>query len=362
MTEVAGPVTPDVLAAIPARALLEHGLEARIPLPPGDRALVEVGAQVAPGDPIVEHLRDRRVGEVDVKAPAGAAATPVTGPGARWTPPPSRRRNDAPADGELLAPLPGRGDRWRIATGEHRVHVTSPLRGEVSGVFPGGELRIRAAGPAIRGALAAGASANGPLELATDPFGELRPGGIDVGRAGSILVVGSRIDAEALTRARAMGVRGIVVAALPGKELRDFQASERRQRASLHPTPPFAVLALEGAVRRPIPAAIAAILERLAGTHVALLVDPPALVFDEAPEDLPLPSPDRVRVRGGAHAGLEGRVVGLAGLRRYAANVQLDAAWVEFEGEPPVDVPIGDLERFLGPMARGASPRTSEGS
>jgi len=144
-----------------------------------------------------------------------------------------------------------------------------------------------------------------------------------------------------------MGVRGIVVAALPGKELRDFQASERRQRASLHATPPFSVLALEGAVRRPIPGPVAAILERLAGTHVALLVDPPALVFDEAPDDLPLPDPDWVRIRGGAHSGLEGRVVGLAGPRRYAANVHLDAAWVQIGDQPPVDVAIGDLERFV---------------
>jgi hypothetical protein len=340
-------VNPETLASIPARTLLETGLEARIPLPPGDRALVTPGTWVDPGDPIVEHVRDRRIAEVDIKATAGASAGPAPAVGARWSPPPSRRRSEAAGDGELLAPLAGRTDRWRLATGEHRVQLTSPLRGEVTEVLPGGEVRIRAAGPAIRGALAAGASAHGPLELATDPFGELRPGGIDVGRAGSILVVGSRIDAEALTRARAMGVRGIVVAALPGKELRDFQASERRQRASLHHTPPFAVLALEGAVRRPIPRAVAAILERLAGTHVALLVDPPALVLDEATDDLPLPDPDWVRIRGGSHAGLEGRVVGLAGGRRYGANVHLDAAWVEIEGEPPVDVPIGDLERFI---------------
>jgi hypothetical protein len=338
--------TAETLAAIPTRPLFETGLEARIPLPPGDRALVVPGTFVDAGDQIVEHLRDRRIAEVDVRAPVGGPGVPVPAVGARWSPPPSRRRHDAPGDGELLAPLPGRSDRWRLATGDHRVQLTSPLRGEVTAVLPGGEVRIRAAGPAIRGVLAAGASAHGPLELATDPFGELRPGGIDVGRAGSILVVGSRIDAEALTRARAMGVRGIVVAALPGKELRDFQASERRQRASLHPTPPFAVLALEGAVRRPIPGPITTILERLAGTHVALLVDPPALVFDEAPADLPLPDPAWVRIRGGAHAGLEGRVVGLAGPRRYAANVHLDAAWVEIEGEAPVDVPIGDLERY----------------
>ena len=175
---------------------------------------------------------------------------------------------------------------------------------------------------------------------------ELRPGGIDVGRAGSILVVGSRIDAEALTRARAMGVRGIVVASLPGKELRDFQASERRQRAALHPTPPFGVLALDGALRRPLPSLVMTLLERLAGREVALLVDPPALVFEADGIEIPAMEPDRVRVRSGANAGLEGRVLGPAGPRRFAAGVVLEAAWLAIDDEPPLDVPLGDLERF----------------
>jgi hypothetical protein len=347
VTLTAPGVTPAWIDEVPSRTLLEDGLEARFPLPPGDRPMVDVGSMVAAGDPIVEHLRDRRLAEVDVRPDPGGVGVPAPVVGARWAPTAARRRPEHGLDGELVAPLPARPDRWRLATGEHRVQLVSPLRGVVSGVSPGGELRIRATGPAIRGALAAGAAAHGPLELATDPFGELRPGGIDVGRAGSILVVGSRIDAEALTRARAMGVRGIVVAALPGKELRDFQASERRQRASLHATPPFAVLALEGAVRRPIPGPVAALLERMAGAQVALLVDPPALVFDEAPPDLPALDADWVRIRGGPHAGLEGRIVGLAGPRRYAANVHLEAAWVAIEGEPPVDVPLGDLERFV---------------
>src|SRR4029077_7894487 len=125
--------------------------------------------------------------------------------------------------------------------------------GTVAGIQPGAELRVRAAGLALLGAFAAGSAAHGRLELAPDPFGELRAGGIDVGRAGSILVVGARIDAEALTRARAMGVRGIVVASLAGKDLRDVLASERRRRAALHGAPPFGILVLEGAVRRALP-------------------------------------------------------------------------------------------------------------
>jgi len=341
-TTEAPAATPAWLDEVPVRRLLEDGLETRFPLPPGDRPLVEPGAAVLPGDPLLEHIRGRRIHDVEVHA--GDAGRPM--PGSRWAPAPGRRRRDRELEGELLAPVPGKNDRWRLVTGDHRVVLPSPVAGLVTEVRPGAEICVRPHGRALRAAFAAGSAARGRLELATDPFGELRPGGIDVGRAGSILVVGSRIDAEALTRARAMGVRGIVVATLPGKELRDFQASERRQRAALHAIPPFGVLVLEGAIRRPIPGPVTALLERFAGQEVALLVDPPALVFEgEDPASVEI---DRawVRIRSGPNAGAEGRLLGPAGLRRFAAGVQLEAAFVELEGEPPLAVPLGDLERY----------------
>lgn len=337
----------DWLAGIPSRSFVEAGLETHLPLPPGDRALVETGTELAPGDPLLEHLRDARIDEVDLRAPAGAPA-PVAG--TRWSPTLATgrfRRGRPDLEGELLAPVAGQPNRWRIVVGDHRSPVVSPVGGRVVDVRPGAEVRIRVAGLALRGAVAAGASARGRLELATDPFGDLRPGGIDVGRAGAIVVVGSRIDAEALTRARAMGVRGIVVASLPGKELRDFLASERRQRAALHPTPPFGVLVLDGSLRRPIASPITALFERLAGRDVALLVDPPALVFDAPDVELPAIDPGWVRFRSGPNAGAEGRLAGPAGRRRFLAGVMLEAAWVEIDGEAPVDAPLGDLERLV---------------
>jgi hypothetical protein len=334
---------PAWLEEIPLRTLVEAGLEARFPLPPGDRPLVEPGTIVHCGDPLLEHLRDRHIAEVDVRSGADGQRPAA---GTRWAQVPGRRRRDQRVEGELLMPLRGRKERWRIVTGEHRDTVASPMSGEVIAVRPGAEIRLRASGPAVRGAYAAGSAAHGRLELATDAAGDLMAGGIDVGRTGSILVVGSRIDAEALTRARAMGVRGIVAASLAGKELRDFQASEARQRAALHVPQPFGVLALSGAVRRPVPSAVMALLERQAGSEVSLLVDPPALVFDAVEGELPTPPPDRVRVRSGPNAGLEGRVLALLGPRRFAAGVILEAARVELDGGASVDVPIGDLERY----------------
>ena len=342
MTPASG--AQDWLEEVTCRRLVEAGLETSIPLPPGDRPLVEPGAVVLPGDLLLEHVRDRRLDEVDVRTQEGDR--PVAG--SRWAPVPGRRRHsELPADGELLAPVPGKATRWRLVTGEHRAQTTSSVSGIVVEVRPGAAIRLRVEGLAIRGAFAAGASARGRLELATDPFGDLRPGGIDVGRTGSILVVGSRIDAEALTRARAMGVRGIVAASIAGKELRDFQASEHRQRAALHMPEPFGVLALDGTLKRPISTPVTALLERLAGREVALLVDPPALVFDGTGIDLPTVAPDWIRVRSGPNVGAEGRVLGLVGLRRFAGGVHLEAARVELDGEPPIELPLGDLERLV---------------
>lgn len=327
---------------IAARPLVEAGVPATFPLRVGDRPLVAVGDAIAAGAPLLERLRDPELEEAQL-GPDEHAVT-----GARWSGEASGplRRRIRIADGELLAPHPGARRRWRVVTSEHRDVVEAPMGGTVTAVRPGVAIEIAPAGRLIRGTLAAGTLTSGRLELATDRAGEVRSGSLDVGRAGTILVVGARIDAEALSRARAMGVRGIVVASLAGKDLRDFLASERRQRAGIHPTPPFGVLVLEGVIRRPIPHATMAVLEALAGRHCAILTDPPGLAFDAPELEVPLPGPDIVRVRHGAYAGREGRFGALAGPRRFGAGVHLEAAWVRLDDGASVAIPLADLERI----------------
>src|ERR1019366_7736680 len=150
---------------------------------------------------------------------------------------------------ELLFEVSG---RWRVAIGEAGGVLEAPSAGIVRGVRSGGGIGLQVAASGVAGVRAVGAPARGRLDVATSHEREIRVSGLDVGRAGSILVIGSRVDAETLTRARAMGIRGIVVAAVASKDLRDFAASEARQRASLHQLPPFALLVMEGALRRPI--------------------------------------------------------------------------------------------------------------
>jgi hypothetical protein len=313
------------LGLIRMRRLLEGPVDVTFPLAPGDRALVAAGESVWPDTPIVERVRDPRLS--DVVVPASAEPRPgghIDG-------------------GELLFDWRG---RWRVAGGDVTEPLDSPIAGIVREVRPGSAIVIRATGRALRAIVALGGPTRGRLHVASWVAGELRKGSVDVGLAGNILVVGSRIDAETLTRARAMGVRGIIVAGLASKERRDFLASEDRQRAALHRLPPFAVLVLEGAVRRPLAGPVMDILDALEGHEVAIVAEPPMLIFDLPDLELPVPRPDHIRVRAGGLSGREGTWAGLVGPRRFAGGVHLEAGTVRFEDGSLVAVPIGDLERF----------------
>lgn len=339
-------VTFDPIDLVPGRRLVRESVTAWFELAPGDRPLVAPGDAVAPGDPLAERLRAARVAEVSV--PAGATGLV---PGERWngalpgaaTIGGMRRRRVDELAGELLFAT---GDRWRIATAEHHDVLESPGDGIVREVRSGIGISVELKGRGVSGSWAIGAPSRGRLEIATGPQGELRPGSLDVGRAGTILVVGSRIDAEALTRARAMGVRGIVVAGLASKDLRDLESSDRRQRAALHALPPFAVFVLDGAVRRPIASPVMAVLEVLSGRDVAIVGDPPLLLVDAPEVEFPVAPRDWVRIRHGERSGREGRIVGLAGLRRYPTGTHLESIFVRVDAGPPVAVAIADLERF----------------
>ena len=320
---------------VPARRLVVAPVDALFALAPGDRPIVSAGDSVVVGAPIAERLRDPRLDELEIPAPADPR------PGERWTGLP-RRGDDRGPGGEFVFDWNG---RWRVAAGDMTDPVESPFAGIVRQVRPGTGITIRAAGRGIRGIVALGGPTRGRLQNGAD--GELRSGGLDVGSAGTILVVGSRVDAETLTRARAMGVCGVVVAGLSSKERRDYLASEARQRAALHRLPPFAVLVLDGATRRPLAGAVQAVLAALAGHEVAIVTDPPMLVFDLPNLVIPDPPVDLVRIRAGSLAGREGRFVRAIGPRRFTGGAQLEAGIVHLPDGTTAAVPIGDLERFV---------------
>ena len=331
---------PEGLGLVRARALVVRPVEASFALRPGDRPLVALGEAVVLGAPLAERVRDPRTEVV-----TGPAAGEGVEPGGFWTRPAARRGGSQGAGrGELLFRS---GGRWRIAVGEHHEPLEAPFPGIVLEVRPGMLIRLQSPASGILGREVLAGPAFGRLEVIAPRDGEVRAPEIDVGAAGAILITGGHIDAEAITRARAVGVRGIVVAALGVKERRDVLASERRSNAAIHGLPPFAILVLDGAARRPIASPVMAILERLAGRTVGIVSDPPCLVVDDPDLDLPIPEPGLVRVIAGPLVGAEGRWAGLAGPYRFPGGVVLEAGLVRFAGRPPLAVPLGDLERFV---------------
>jgi hypothetical protein len=326
------------LELIPARRLLDLDPIARFDLGPGDRILVGPGDPVSPGLGLAERQRDPRVEEgPPVAEPDEIDSLPLEA--GDWWPGdgheaagPLRRRQPRTPAGELLHAADG---RWRIAAGGHVDVLEAPATGTVVEVVAGRGLAVRLAGSALIGAF---------LERVVGESG-LR-GALDVARAGAILVVDGRIDSEAIIRARATGVRGVVASGLASKDLRDLRGSEARQRASLQPLAPFAVLILDGTVRRAIAGPVARLLAALEGRPVAIVVDPPRLVF--MANDPPAASwpDDWVRVLGGELAGREGRWLRSAGLRRFAAGVHLEAAAIALDDGTVAVVPLADLERL----------------
>jgi len=345
MIDTAQPMAPPEshagLELVAKRPLVITPVDAFFGLQPGDRPLVKAGEAVSRGQSIVEHYRDPRTIVVGGPVAEDGAGVPgerlAIGSGRRG------RDGDAAPSGELLFKS---GGTWRVAGGEGPEPVEAPFSGVVHEVRPGTGVTLRTTASAIVGRSVLAGPTWGRLHVATEADGELRAQHVDVGAAGSIIVAGARIDAEALTRARAVGIRGVIVAALGIKEQRDFLGSERRGRAAVHGLPSFGILVLDGAGRRPIASSMMAIFEAIEGSMVAIVGNPPSLVIDEPAATLPMPSPGLVRVWSGPLAGAEGTWAGLAGPRRFPARVTLEAAYVRFGGRPPVAVPIGDLERF----------------
>jgi hypothetical protein len=315
-----------------------------------DRVLVGLGHEVEVGQALIERCRETMVMELpsrpstaDLKP--GDAIDPSQFPEAR---------GDAPRPGDRARLVfHGPDHRDRVAIGRHVTVVTSPVNGVVEEVTAG-TLTLRAEGLGFDAPIGWGNPVAGRLVIgSTGPDVDLRASAVDVGAAGAILVAGARLDIEALTRARAIGVTGIIAGGVVGRELRQMEESDRRQRAALHAAAPFAIVALEGYGRRQIPQRIWDLLVAAAGRVVGVAPESKRVVISGEIESLlqavERPS-DAVRIVGGELAGAEGRLVGLAGTTRAQAGLYAPGGFVDL---PDANgqivrriVPLADLERI----------------
>ena len=335
------------LDRIPPWAAVFTEPQIRIRVLPGDETLVAEGDRVAPGDGILRRPRHPQVGEQSLRGRR------VPAPGTRVAEDGSlagddRRASRFDGGGEVLYATPS--GRLRAVVSRHHGTVESPVAGKIESL-DACSLTIRADGTAFRAALAVGEPASGPLVLVVaGPDDELHAQGIDVRHAGAVLVAGSRVDVESLTRARAMGVRGVIAGGVIGADVVALRASIDRQEASVHASPPFALVVLDGYGKRPMPHNVWDTLVRAAGTAVGLAITPPLVALPPGAVLLRA-EPDRVRVTSGPLLGRTGRVVALAGLRRQPGGVYQDCARVVLDLVTPaeatdvVDVPMADLVR-----------------
>jgi hypothetical protein len=146
---------------------------------------------------------------------------------------------------------------------------------------------------ALQGLAGYGPDAVGEIALAVDdPSEPLAPGRIDVRLAGRILVGGARIAAEAITRAHAVGVAGLVAGAAPAGGLRVVYGDDVDARGAPSFEDRPTVLCLIGFGAGPLPSEVWGPLAALAGTRAAIHTAS-ARLFVLAPSEA-VTVPDRV--------------------------------------------------------------------
>jgi hypothetical protein len=234
--------------------------------------------------------------------------------------------------------------------------IVGHVRGEVTEVAADA-IEIRVGGALVGGVGGSGTAVHGNLKVAVhEPGEELRASAIDVGATGRILVGGSRASAETLTRARAMGVAGIVLGGVLDKELRDFQATQQRRRQVGGPDASFALLLIEGFGKVGLDATLFAWFREQDGKMASLFGDSARLYVydaDPPPARRALPRPgDRVIAHRRPFAGMAGELVRvLDGQHAAPSGVMARSALVRFDDGLSTLVPLANLEATEGPRA-----------
>jgi hypothetical protein len=331
----------------------------RVRLPVGASPMVEVGHHVEPAEVLATRRAPRGGATLPVatvlrRSGRAAADCLVVRPGARLDAGTVIAQDDrgrqvrVPEACLLLGYDPDDGSAM-IAPLSGSEPVLGHVRGEVVAVGADA-IELRVPGALVSGVGGSGTAVHGELLVAVHgPGDELRAGAIDVGATGRIVVGGSRASAETLTRARAMGVAGIVLGGILDKELRDFEATQTRRREVGGVRGEFAVLLVEGYGKVGFDPGLFAWFRRHEGHMASLFGEEGRLyVYDAVPPPSRRSLPghgDRVIAHRRPHAGQAGTLVRiLDGLQASEAGVVARAGLVRFEDGRTSIVPLANLE------------------
>lgn len=333
-------------------------LEHRVPIPAGARVLVAPGDRVRADDPLAMSRAIRQPVTIPVAArlrcqPREGSRFLLGRPGFTFRAgerlaASGGREVQAPIDGLLLGYSRADGVAVLAPLGDE-----SPLIGHVRGTVTIVEPRaILIAVPAARlaGVHASGDAVHGELQIGVqDPGDELRAGQVHAGATGRILVGGSRASAETLTRARAMGISGIVLGGVLDKELRDFTAIQERRQTMGGLAGSFALLLVEGYGKVGLDPAVFAWLKSHEGHEASLFGTEGVLyVYDASPPPgrrVPAVAGDRVVAHRRPYQGTSGRVIRVFERPRATASGLLGRqALVELEGGERSLIALANLE------------------
>jgi hypothetical protein len=338
---------------VPAAALPQLSPLLRFHLHLADRPLVSPGQRVELGQPLIERFREQEALEIPTTAalvglPPGSLLddVPIDRAGRL-----GRRSQQATYRTRVLEH--GRDGVTRLVAGSGELIVHAPAAGTVSTVLPG-RIDVRADGLAVAAGVGWGRPAAGRIVIAAaSPDAEVPASRIDVSAAGAILVVGARLDIEAMSRARAIGVAAVISGGVASRDLRQLGSSEARQQAALHGIAPFGLLALGGYGRVPIPTHLWDLLVEAQGRPAGIHPLARLLVIGGDPQPLLAAggrAPGTVRITCGEGRDREGRLVGLAGPRRWSGGIYAPGGFVDVVmadgGRERLCVPLSTLERL----------------
>ena len=347
-------------------SVVEAGTPAvhRISLPRGAVPHVRTGSQVRPD----QVLASRRSAHDPIRVPIARALGRRPGEAAALL---LVRAGDRLEQGQPIARGPDgrevRSPEPAIMLAYSRTDGTALLvtlgaETPVIGHVPGSVLQvtpsyISVAVPAARleGVGGIGDAVHGELAVAVHTHDEeLRAGAIDVSAAGKILIGGSRASAETLTRARAMGVAGIVLGGILDKELRDFEAIQRRRREIGGMTGSFAVVLLEGYGKVALDERLFSWFRAHAGRTASLFGAERLLYVHDAALPPRRASQagigDRVIIHRRPFQGRSGVLVGvLDGLHATPSGIPAVTGLIRMEDGRLAPIPLANLEASLAP-------------
>jgi hypothetical protein len=331
----------------------------RVRLPAGAAALVEVGHPVEPAEVLATRRPARGGTSIRVAArlrrpPGEAEEFLVASPGSRL------EAGDPIADDGhgrvieaeepcIFLSYDRRDGLALVAPLDDPEPIVGHVRGQVATVEPD-VIEIRVAGALVTGVGGSGPAVHGELLVAVqDPGDELRAQSIDVSATGRIVVGGSRASAETLTRARAIGVAGIVLGGALDKELRDFDATQVRRREAGGADGDLAVLVVSGYGKVGMDADLYHWFRRHEG-HVASLFGDEGRLYvydaDPPPARRALPrAGDRVIAYRRPHLGAGGQLIRvLEHGHALPSGVVARAGIVRFDDGRTAIVPLANLD------------------